>query len=299
MRIGIKYLALLKQFVQFVINDFKRIVRATTGSKSRRQDGPVKTKYGFSIHYETTTYHATRLRDQVIRGQYEPDMLTVRKLLRPGDTVVDIGAHEGFYSLLLAQAVGPSGKVYACEPNEENLRYLRENININAAQNIVIIPKAIGNETGRKKFYCAEGLGAWGSLDTRWSGQEHFIEVEVDTLDRVLADVTSPISFMKVDTEGNDYYVILGADSILSEHKPHLCVEVSYSYWAMIEASLESMLNKFRDKGYTLFWLNEGKFMPYPTGLSRRVFNLYAFHETKLPQLRRDRPNLFAPERSH
>src|SRR5258707_1235512 len=57
----------------------------------------------------------------ILRGQYEPDEIRfVRGLLQPGDAVIDAGAHIGFFTMHMAAAVGPSGRVYAFEPLDRN-----------------------------------------------------------------------------------------------------------------------------------------------------------------------------------
>ncbi len=289
-----KYLKLVLQFLRYVILDFHKILRRSRHRHYRNAHGKaVKTQYGFLIHYEVSTYHATRLRDAMIRGEYEPDLHVVKKMIKPGDIVVDVGAHEGFFSLLLSQSVGNDGKVFACEPNPENLRFLRENIRINAMANIKIIPCAIGNEKAERLFYFSDGLGAWGSLDNQWKVAERSEKVQVDTLDNILAAESGRIAFMKIDTEGNDFNVLLGSETILTRDKPHICVEVSLSYWAVMEASLNSLLGTLRDKGYELFCLKENGLTPY-SWPDRRVFNLYALHGTRIRELQKIR-GLFAP----
>ena len=76
-----------------------------------------------------------------------------RKLLSPGDVVVDGGANLGFLSLVAWQCVGSSGKVYAFEPQPGALELLTDNIQLNRADNIVVMPQALWHEKGTSKLY--------------------------------------------------------------------------------------------------------------------------------------------------
>jgi hypothetical protein len=70
----------------------------------------------------------------------------------PGSTVLDIGANAGYHSALFAHRCGPTGKVFAFEPVEYNLRKLRLLCALNRLDNIAIVPCALGAEDGRVEF---------------------------------------------------------------------------------------------------------------------------------------------------
>ena len=68
----------------------------------------------------------------ILRGQYEQDEIRfVRALLQPGDSAIDVGAHIGFFTMQMAAAVGPSGRVYAFEPLDGNADLLERSISEN------------------------------------------------------------------------------------------------------------------------------------------------------------------------
>jgi tRNA A58 N-methylase Trm61 len=96
------------------------------------KDEILKTRYGYYIHFKATSPIPTSIRKQAILGVYEKPYLSVlMKLIEPGDYVVDVGAHEGYVSLMMANKVGGEGRVFSIEPNPENLTYLNENVKIN------------------------------------------------------------------------------------------------------------------------------------------------------------------------
>jgi len=74
------------------------------------ENGPTKTRHGFLIDFKRTGPFSTSLRKAIISGSYEREYLEIfSKLIGPGDYAVDVGAHEGFISLLLWQIVGGGG----------------------------------------------------------------------------------------------------------------------------------------------------------------------------------------------
>ena len=88
-------------------------------------------------------------------------------------------------------------------------------------------------------FYCSDDSGAWGSLiPFSYRAEETPVDVEVETLDNLFGSLKG-VNFLKVDTEGNELEVFLGAEEILSHHKPHLCFEVSLTCWAYLERSVD------------------------------------------------------------
>jgi Met-10+ like-protein len=67
-----------------------------------------------------------------VQENYEPEVWSqLLNSLQPGDFVVDVGAHIGLYSVAMATRVGPQGKVYACEPDASNRKFLVEHIRLN------------------------------------------------------------------------------------------------------------------------------------------------------------------------
>lgn len=223
-------------------------------------------------------------------------MEVVKKIINSGDSVVDIGAHEGFFSLFLAQRVGSAGHIYSFEPNPENLFFLEKNIKINKQKNIKIFTVAVGNKKEQLTFYYSDNLGAWGSLIDYWHDTDKKRKVEVDRLDNLLKERQKPLDFIKIDTEGNEFNVLKGAEKVISQDHPHLCVEVSLSFWSVENESLNNLFDLLKNKGYKLFVLSGDQLVPY-FWPADRVFNLFAFHKNKLAKLQKV-PNLFAQNKS-
>lgn len=139
----------LKQILANVlIHSNRSLLNTLITTFLRQAPRPVKTKYGYSI-YLTADTSLSGMRLSVIRGRYEAHyMHLLASIIKPGDTVIDIGANEGYVSLLLAMKVGAHGNIYSIEPNPSNVKALEANISLNALTNISVIPRAVSDKGG-------------------------------------------------------------------------------------------------------------------------------------------------------
>jgi FkbM family methyltransferase len=150
-----------------------------------------------------------------------------RKLLRPGDVVVDGGANLGLLSLVAWQCVGSHGKVYSFEPQPGALKLLTENIRLNHADNIVLVPKALWHETGTSKLYeFAEADHDLPSLGRR-ADKKISCEITVETV-RMDDVVHQPVRLYKLDIEGAEWSAMRGSKRILfGDPPPHVIIELN------------------------------------------------------------------------
>ncbi len=88
-----------------------------------------------------------------VYGSWEPEVVrSIQKHVMARMTVLDIGAHSGFYSLLLSRLVGDEGRVFAFEPLPANFRILEENLSLNQIQNVVVRREAVSDRSGEISF---------------------------------------------------------------------------------------------------------------------------------------------------
>ena len=147
-------------------------------------------------------------------GSYEADHVSaLPKLIRPGMTAYDVGANTGFYTLALSKLVGPSGRVFAFEPEATNVHFLRRHIKLNGLTNVTIVQAAVSSEIGMVPF---EGSGATGGV----SRQSSYLVPSI-SLDEFNAP--SP-SFIKMDIEGAELLALRGAKRLLEQARPALCL---------------------------------------------------------------------------
>jgi len=155
------------------------------------------------------------------------DEAVLRRILRPGDVFVDVGANVGHLTLAGSNIVGPNGLVFSLEAHPRTARYLRGNVAFNQAHNVHIIPAAAGEKDGITHFTNQRSDDLNFVID-------HGIEVRVLALDSVIPQVT--VRLLKVDVEGGELMVFKGATETLArtefvyfESDERLSVRFGYS----------------------------------------------------------------------
>ncbi len=183
-----------------------------------------------------------------VDGVHEP-LFThlLSQIVREGMTVVDIGGNIGYYALLEAKWVGPTGKVIVFEPAPETFELLKFNIVHNRMNNIYAYQLAIGEYRQKQIFYIFEQAN-WNSF-TRHAKVREEIIVDVYPLDELLKD-ESHIDIIRMDIEGYECKAIDGMKEILSRHKPTLCVELHSAFIPFDE--IKHFLTTVRQFGYEI-----------------------------------------------
>jgi FkbM family methyltransferase len=142
-------------------------------------------------------------------------------VLEPGQIVFDIGANIGYYTLLASQQVGPSGRVLAFEPFVRNLAYLDRHVRLNNADNVMIVPVACAERNSLERFVIGADC-ATGHLSSESTPQQESLIVATTTVDDVVREIGLRPDVMKVDVEGAEKRVLLGAAKTLSNARPIL-----------------------------------------------------------------------------
>jgi FkbM family methyltransferase len=154
----------------------------------------------------------------------------VERFLRPGMTVLDIGAHHGYYTLLASRKVGPRGFVLAIEPSPRERKRLRLHLRINRCKNVHVESRALGEAAGSAEFYLIRGTETGcNSLRAPNVPQDtERVSVSVECLDGVLQDHRIEcVDFIKLDVEGAELSVLRGARQLLSNKpRPVILAEV-------------------------------------------------------------------------
>ena len=157
-------------------------------------------------------------------GHWEPDAEeTIRKLVHPDDVCLDVGANIGYFTLTMAAAVGPSGKVIAFEPTTYACRRLKASVELNDMPQIELVQAALGDHVSKGQ---AMRLESAYRLDGSRNPSEQCVDVV--TLDSYLAQhPVDRLDFIKIDTDGMEQQVICGATETLKRYKPIILFEVS------------------------------------------------------------------------
>ena len=167
------------------------------------------------------------------------------QIIKPGMTVLDVGANIGCHTVMMAQRVGASGKVVAFEPRRILHQALNANLMLNAMANTTALQAAAGARKSSLKVpainYAAGGNFGGIALGTYETGEP----VDVRSIDSLKLEACH---FIKIDTEGMENDTIMGATKTLKKHAPLLYVENDRK-----ERSAE-LIERLFSAGYRLFW---------------------------------------------
>jgi FkbM family methyltransferase len=154
------------------------------------------------------------------------------QILQAGMTVIDVGAHVGYFTLLAARLVGPGGRVYAFEPDPSNYSLLRRNIKLNGYQNITAINQAVSDRSGSGTLFLS-GMDT-GSHSLFPSMPVHGVEeIPVTTLDTFLDREGWPsIHVVKIDVEGSELSVLAGMAGTL-QRNANIRLVIEFCPWIL------------------------------------------------------------------
>lgn len=158
-------------------------------------------------------------------GQYElPIQEALVRELKQGDVFFDVGANAGFFTLLAARIVGPSGRCFAFDPAPANIESITEQIALNRLGYCQAVSEALGDREGTVRFAFSEPGSPSGHLGIAGPGQQES-EVAITTLD-CAAERFGPPTFVKMDIEGAEASALRGAVRVLREHRPRWLIEL-------------------------------------------------------------------------
>ena len=179
----------------------------------------------------------------------------IKKIVKEGNTVVDVGAHIGIYTLLLSKLVGEKGKVYSFEPDESNFSLLEKNIKENNIKNVILIKKAVSDIDGEVNFYASKVNSGMGSLYKKKRISEEECKCESVRLDGYFKNIK--IDFIKIDTEGADPFVIIGGRKVLKNRSIKIITECLPSHLEENGFGYENYLKLIVDLGFKLYNIDE------------------------------------------
>lgn len=169
------------------------------------------------------------------------------KNIKEGDTFFDIGAAQGYYTILVSKLVGNSGKVYSFEPDPFNLQVLMRN----KRDNVFIIGKAVSDNVGESDFYSCV-FPNLSSLNFGFIKNYPYQKVKVEniTLDYFCQLEKVMANFIKIDIEGGEEKALRGSMNLLRDSHPIILMEVWFkpfgeSYKNAIEILLKNGFKMF------------------------------------------------------
>lgn len=180
---------------------------------------------------------------------YEPDIRgNFLRHVRPGDSVIDVGANIGLHTLLLAHLVGPQGSVTAFEPDPQSGSYLLKNLRRNGLRDVEVYSTALSDQAGHARLFVDSLTARTTSLvETHTAPRDNEERMHYNVALARLDDLdVDRLDFIKVDIEGAEMAFLRGAVETLSRLRPKLLIEVRDEYLADAEKLL-------RAAGYSQF----------------------------------------------
>lgn len=210
---------------------------------------------GFRMTIPATCWVAEEFRD---RGAYEQITTEVAAaLIRPGMTVLDVGANVGYFTMVFAERTGPSGRVFAFEPSPLIYQVLRRNVDANHLAHVTALDGALSDTTGNAALFRSttdvmaslrrieHTIGGYDTVRT-WSLDDFAAQHALDRLD-----------FLKIDVEGAERLVLSGGRGSLARFRPRLIVEAS-RHVEQFGYSPHDLLDQLTALGYASYSL-EGR----------------------------------------
>jgi FkbM family methyltransferase len=179
------------------------------------------------------------------------EAILLRKLVRPGMQVVDVGANIGLYSLLFARLVEQNGFVLAFEPEPNLFAILRENCTNNNITNVAPFQCALGQANGLASFHRSAFNSGDNRLENSSMGHDA-VEVKVERFDDLQPE--SRPDFVKIDVQGHELGALSGMERALSAN-PQVQVLFEFFPAGLRRAGTapESLLAFFRERGFELY----------------------------------------------
>jgi len=218
---------------------------------------PIPTRLPFGVWW---IKRQDNLSEPLFAGSFEnAELAFVQKFLQPGMTVLDVGAHQGIYSVLTSRRVGSSGRVFAFEPSPRERRALRVNLAINFCWNVAVQALAIASQETTDDLFVVQGsqTGCNSLRPPDVLSATKPVRVRVSTLDQwALRNRISRVHFIKLDVEGAELEVLKGAATLLQNPpRPVILAEVQDVRTIPWGYCAKEILTLLSDAGYTWFRL--------------------------------------------
>lgn len=240
------------------------------------------TRYGYMVLNPRDMYVGRCLQEY---GEYSEDETAILvQAAKPGFLVLDIGANIGSHTLPLARAVGDNGLVIAFEPQRHAFQMLCANVAINSLMNVITMHSAVGGVEGvtrvpvmnfkDRQNFAGLQLGEW----------PHGEDTEVVTIDSLQL---SACHLMKIDVEGWEGAVLVGAKNTLEKFKPPIYIENNQT------GRQGSLIRQLEALGYACYWslprlFKEGNYYSRTDDVFNGAIsqNMFCVHSSASPEMK-------------
>lgn len=192
--------------------------------------------------------------DGILKNGYET--MTTRLILESlmdWDTFIDVGANNGYFTVLASKKVGKEGTVYAFEPASTTYKRLTRNLELNNCDNVKAHNLAVSNRRGKTSFYEFPDRDGENSL-VPLSGTKE-ITVDVVTLDEMCQNVRPKI--VKIDVEGYEREVLEGARHVIFDNNASIILEYNRHVLLRKKENFDDLLKMLTREGYKMRMVDE------------------------------------------
>lgn len=197
----------------------------------------------------------------ILRNQFEPGELSfLRRHVKAGDTVIDIGANIGFYSLMFSKIVGSAGKVIGFEPMPFLFERAEMSVRENKFDHCTIHNIALASEAGTAQLIYAPGSPNWGGAFLSFDGSVLPDHASISVPIRPLSDFVDKlsISLIKIDVEGGEFLVLSTILDVLETAKPIIVSEIHSDQLRRVSGcSTSEYIHLFKKLGYRCFEISK------------------------------------------
>ena len=194
-------------------------------------------------------------------GKQNSEKMAYLRLLKNGNTVFDVGANRGDFTVLFSNIVGPTGSVHAFEPVPSTFAGLDNRIKAECRfQNVAISNNAVGDTPGVVQIQVPAGDSGQASLKNHtiasWSRPEREVfDCSVVTLDSYVAEhKIDRVDLIKVDVEGAELWVFRGARQTMDRFRPIIHAECLPSWTGSFDYTPVDLVSFLRNQGYVYFY---------------------------------------------
>jgi FkbM family methyltransferase len=248
------------------------------------------------VPFEIPWHHELRLRLNLgnelsraifVDGCYDAnEFVFLEAIFEPGMHFMDVGAHEGLYTMFAARCVGDNGQVWSFEPSSRERAALTRNVKRNRLDNVSILPIALAEADGNGELKIANsGRSGHNTLgDPVWEGVRvsEVEAVHLRSLDSIAAEKQlSRLDVVKIDAEGAEMRIIQGGSRVLREFRPSLLFEAQESSLRQQGGSLDGLMTAVSRHNYRIYAFDPDTGLPTAKPSSADL-NLVAIPQERL-----------------
>jgi len=250
---------LIAKIAYWVLMTSRRVVGLTPQTQAKR--GGIQWSLDLREGIDISIY---------LLGNFEPRTQRLyRRLVKPGDTIFDVGANIGSHALPLSLLVGNQGRVFAFEPTEFAYHKLLANIELNPELKSRVVPRQTMLTAPSQNGIPPALFSSWPLTGCDEVHEQHkgrsmaTSGAGAKTLDEVVSQENiKKVTLIKLDVDGYESSVLSGAIETLKRDRPDILLELAPYLLKNCKEDLSRMVEIFRGLGYV--WLDANRKHPLP-----------------------------------